>query len=195
MPSTFGHQHEASATTATGVEINDTTASTTTAYSGTKIEQELALKYNTSQAPNLPQTTTSNQVIFTTSVANQFTVGFTNNHGNFSKNSTGAFYDDGVVRLRWDGNDELMITQVGQTGITDVYATAHTFTNAVSFPRSNPMIVTTIEKDFTQRSSAHFVDFTIRSDSDPNFPYYRIHYEVSSSTGTDLIYWDVKKYV
>lgn len=195
MPSAFSHQHEASATTATGVEINDTTASTTTAYSGSKIEQELALKYNTSQAPNLPQTTTSNQVLYTTSVANQFTVGFTNNHGHFSKNSTGIFFDDGIVRLRWDGDDELMITQVGQTGITDVYATAHTFTNAVSFPSSNPMILSTVENDFTQRSSAHFVDFTIRSDSDATFPYYRIHYEVCSSTGTDLIYYDVKKYV
>lgn len=195
MPSTFSHQHEASATTATGVEIDDTTASTTTAYSGSKIEQELALKYNTSQAANLPQTTSSNQVLYTTSVANQFTVGFTNYHGHFSKNSNTSFYNDGIINIRWDGNDEIHLRQVGLTGVTDVYATAHTFTNAVSFPSSNPAILSTVEDDFTQRSAAHFVDFTIRSDSDATFPYYRCHYELCSSTGTDLIYWDVKKYV
>jgi len=121
--------------------------------------------------------------------------GPTETHGHFSINTNTTFYDDSVIRLRWDGFDEIMITQLGLTGITDVYATAHTFTNAVSFPSSNPMILTTVENDFTQRSAAHFVDFTIRSDSDSSFPYYKIHYEVSSSTGTDLIYWNVKKYV
>ena len=121
--------------------------------------------------------------------------GPTESYGNFSKNTNSTFFDDSIIRLRWDGFDEIMITQLGLTGITDVYATAHVFTNAVSFPSSNPMILTTVENDFTQRSSAHFVDFTIRSDSDPSFPYYKIHYEVSSSTGTDLIYWNLKKYV
>ena len=121
--------------------------------------------------------------------------GPTETYGNFSKNTNSTFFDDDIVRLRWDGFDEIHITQVGLTGITDVYATAHTFTNAVSFPSSNPMLLTTLENDFTQRSSAHYVDFTIRSDSDPSFPYYKIHYEVSSSTGTDLIFWNIKTYI
>jgi hypothetical protein len=170
MPSAFGHHHEATETTSS-VAIDDTTPSTSTVYSGTKIETSLAILR--SQIPTNP----------------------TETHGHFSINTNSTFYDDGVVRLRWDGFDELMITQTGLTSITDVYATAHTFTNAVSFPSSNPMILSTVENDFTQRSSAHFVDFTIRSDSDPSFPYYKIHYEVSSSTGTHLLYWNIKKYV
>ena len=114
--------------------------------------------------------------------------------GNFTKNSNTSFYSDGTINIRWDGNDEIHLRQDGLTGITDVYATAHVFTNAVSFPSSNPMLLTTLENDFTQRSSAHFVDFTIRSDSDGSFPYYKIHYEVATSTGTDLVFWNIKKY-
>ena len=120
--------------------------------------------------------------------------GPTETHGHFTKNSNTSFYSDGVINIRWDGLDEIHLRQDGLTGITDVYATAHVFTNAVSFPSSNPMLLTTIENDFTQRSSAHFVDFTIKSDSDGSFPYYKIHYEVASSTGTDLVYWNIKKY-
>jgi len=121
--------------------------------------------------------------------------GPTETHGHFTKNSNTNFYNDGIINIRWDGLDEIHIRQDGLTGITDVYAYAHVGTNAVSFPSSNPMLLTTIENDFTQRSSAHFVDFSIRSDSDSSFPFYKIHYEVSSSTGTDLVYWNIKKYV
>lgn len=116
-------------------------------------------------------------------------------HGHFQKNSNTSFYSDGIINIRWDGLDEIHLRQDGLTGITNVYATAHIFTNAVSFPSSNPMLLTTVENDWSQRSSAHFVDFTIRSDSDSSFPYYKIHYEVASSTGTDLVYWNIKKYV
>jgi len=116
-------------------------------------------------------------------------------HGHFTKNSNTSFYNDGIINIRWDGLDEIHLRQDGLTGITNVYATAHVFTNAVSFPSSNPMLLTTVENDFSQRSSAHFVDFTIRSDSNPSFPYYKIHYEVASSTGTDLVFFNIKKYV
>jgi len=121
--------------------------------------------------------------------------GPTETHGHFTKNSNTSFYSDGTINVRWDGLDELHLRQDGLTSITDVYATAHVFTNAVSFPSSNPMILTSVENDFSQRSSAHFVDFTIRSDSDSSFPYYKLHFEVCSSSGTELCYWNIKKYM
>ena len=121
--------------------------------------------------------------------------GVTETHGHFQKNTNTTFYTDGTINIRWDGFDEIFIQQTGLTGITDVYATAHVFTNAVSFPSSNPMLLTTLDNDYTQRSSAHFVDFTIRSDSDSSFPYYKVHYEVCTSSGTDLVYWNIKKYL
>ena len=128
-------------------------------------------------------------------LGNYVAPGVTEVYGNFTKNSDTSFYNDGIINIRWDGLDEIHLRQDGLTGITDVYAYAHVGTNSVSFPSGNPMLLTTLENDFTQRSSAHFVDFTIRSDSDSSFPSYKIHYEVASSTGTDLVFWNIKKYV
>ena len=121
--------------------------------------------------------------------------GPTESYGNFSKNSNNIFFNDSIIRLQWYGNDQMRIRQLGLTAITDVYATAHVFTNNPVFVGANPMPVTTTEKIFTRETSAHFVDFTIASRSNPSFPYYKIHFEVMSSTGSHLLYWNVKKYV
>ena len=122
--------------------------------------------------------------------------GVVETEGYFLKGTNITWYSDELIELRWDGNDEVFIKHTGAAGIpSDVYATSHINTNSVSFPSSNPMIVTSVDNDFLQRSSAFFSDFTIRSDSNATaFPYYKVHFEVSGSSGTTYCYWTVKKY-
>ena len=124
------------------------------------------------------------------------TGGIIETEGYFLKGTNTVWYSDELIELRWDGNDEVFIKHTGAAGIpSDVYATSHVNTNAVSFPSSNPMIVTTVDHDFLQRSSAFFSDFTIRSDSNATaFPYYKVHFEVSGSSGLNYCYWTVKRY-
>lgn len=124
------------------------------------------------------------------------TGGIIETEGYFLKGTNTVWYSDELIEIRWDGNDEVFIKHTGAAGIpTDVYATSHTNTNAVSFPSSNPMIITSVDNDFLQRASAFFSDFSIRSDSNATaFPYYKIHFEVSGSSGTTYCYWTVKRY-
>ena len=56
----------------TGVEINDTTASTTTTYSSTKIETELNNYVTSADAPQLPETTDNHRIVTTTTTENTF---------------------------------------------------------------------------------------------------------------------------
>ena len=72
MPSSFGHQHEAPPSTGGGVQIDDATASTTTTYSGQKIEDEIALLVTAADAPQLPETTDEHRVVLTTSTEGTF---------------------------------------------------------------------------------------------------------------------------
>jgi hypothetical protein len=122
--------------------------------------------------------------------------GVVETEGYFLKGSNTTWYADEFIELRWDGFDEVFLRHTGAAGIpSDVYATSHVNTNSVSFPSSNPMIISSTDNDFLQRSSAFFSDFTIRSDSNATaFPYYKIHFEVSGSSGTTYCYWTVKKY-
>ena len=124
------------------------------------------------------------------------TGGIVETEGYFLKGANTTWYSDELIEIRWDANDEVFIRHTGAAGIpSDVYATSHTNTNAVSFPSGNPMIVTSLENDFLQRASAFFSDFSIRSDSNATaFPYYKIHFEVSGSSGTTYCYWTVKRY-
>lgn len=122
--------------------------------------------------------------------------GIVETEGYFLKGSNNIWYSDELIEISWDGNDEVFIRHTGLAGIpTDVYAVSHVNTNGVSFPSSNPMIVTTLSNDFLQRSSAFFSDFTIRSDSNAtSFPFYKLHFEVTGSSGTTYCYWTVKRY-
>lgn len=124
------------------------------------------------------------------------TGGVVETEGYFLKGTNTVWYSDELIQLRWDGNDEVFVKHTGAAGIpSDVYATSHVNTNSVSFPSSNPMIVTTVENDFLQRSSAFFSDFSIRSDINATvFPYYKVHFEVSGSSGLNYCYWTVKRY-
>jgi hypothetical protein len=123
--------------------------------------------------------------------------GIVETEGYFLKSTNNyVWYSDEFIIMSWDGFDEVFVKHTGAAGIpADVYATSHLHTNSVSFPSSNPMIVTTVDQDFLQRSSAFFSDFTIRSDSNATaFPYYKVHFEVSGSSGTTYCYWTVKRY-
>lgn len=122
--------------------------------------------------------------------------GIVETEGYFLKGSNTIWYSDELIELSWDANDEVFIRHTGLAGIpSDVYAVSHLHTNSVSFPSSNPMIVTTIANDFVQRSSAFFTDFTIRSDSNATlFPLFKVHFEVTGSSGLTYCYWTVKRY-
>jgi hypothetical protein len=122
--------------------------------------------------------------------------GIVESEGYFLKGSNTIWYSDELIEMSWDGNDEVFIRHTGAAGIpSDVYAASHVNTNSVSFPSSNPMILTNIANDFLQRSSSFFSDFTIRSDSNAtSFPLYKAHFEVTGSSGLNYCYWTVKRY-
>jgi hypothetical protein len=122
--------------------------------------------------------------------------GIVETEGYFLKGSSTIWYSDELIEMSWDGNDEVFIRHTGAASIpSDVYAASHVNTNSVSFPSSNPMILTNIANDFLQRSSAFFSDFTVRSDSNgTSFPLYKAHFEVTGSSGLNYCYWTVKRY-
>lgn len=114
--------------------------------------------------------------------------------GRFLKGANTLFYSDENLELRWDGFDEVMIRHTGAAGIpSDVYAYAYLNSGPASYPSSNPMILSSVENDFLQRSSAFYAEFSIRSDSDSTFPYYRVKIEICGSAGTTQVYWSVQR--
>jgi hypothetical protein len=118
------------------------------------------------------------------------------NNGRFLKGTNTDFFNDGLIRLNWDGYDEIMIkhTTLGPVP-TDIYAhaTLVSTTSTVQFPSQNPMVVSTVDNDFAQSSGAMYVEFNIRSDSDSTFPYYEVKFQTTGSSGSTQAYWSVKK--
>ena len=218
MPSSFSAHHSKPPTY--GVEINDESPSETTTYSGQKIEDELAeiavleiddatpslstvyssqkIEDELALIPLIDDATPSLSTLYSgTKIESLLTgSGIVESEVYFLKGSNTVWYTDELIQLRWDGFDEVFIKHTGAAGIpSDVYATSHVNTNSVSFPSGNGMIVTTVDNDFLQRSSAFFSDFTIRSDSNATaFPYYKVHFEVSGSSGLNYCYWTLKRY-
>ena len=115
-------------------------------------------------------------------------------YDNFYKSTNRVFFEDDNIRLRWDANDEIMITALVSSP-SDIYAYAHYAQGSVSYPSSNPMILSTMENDFVQRSGQFYVQFSVRSDGDFNFPYYRVGFESCGSSGFNMIYSQVTKYI
>jgi hypothetical protein len=123
--------------------------------------------------------------------------GIVETSGYFLKGSNNyVWYSDEFIVISWDGFDEVFVKHTGAASIpSDVYATSHLHTNGVSFPSSNPMIISSSDNDFLQRSSSFFSHFSIRSDSNAtSFPLYKVEFEVTGSSGTTYCYWSVKRY-
>jgi len=117
-------------------------------------------------------------------------------NGRFTKGTSYDFFNDGIINLRWDGYDEIMIKHMNVAGTpTDIYAhaTLVSTTSTVGFPSSNPMIVSSVENDFAQSAGAMYVEFNIRSDSDSTFPYYEVTFQTTGTSGLTQAYWSVKK--